>query len=152
MSKKSIRMRVPEGVDFLTAKMFQSLTAEDKETVESTNKYYNKKIIIDGITFDSLLEANYYSNLQFKLAAKEIRGFQVKVKYLLLERVIGKDGRILFPARHYIADFVVANKDGSIEVIDTKGVLTAMYKLKKHLLYIKHKILIKEVWKTTGVK
>lgn len=45
----------------------------------------------------------------------------------------------------YYADFVVEYADGHQEVIDVKGVRTAVYKLKKKLVEALHEVHIREV-------
>ena len=50
--------------------------------------------------------------------------------------------------REYVADFVVWGLDGTAEIIDTKGILTEVYKLKRDIFKEKYpKLTIKEVTK-----
>lgn len=70
-----------------------------------------------------------------------IRSFKMQVKFPLLEKIPGK-----FNEKYYVADFVVYHNDGSVIVEDTKGIPTALYKLKKHLFYIKYKMEIREIY------
>jgi hypothetical protein len=50
-----------------------------------------------------------------------------------------------FSATVYVSDFVYTDQAGAIHVLDAKGVKTAVYQLKKKLLWHVHKIAIEEV-------
>lgn len=91
-------------------------------------KYGNKKTVIDGIKFDSKLEAEYYQLLKFKKASGQIQDFKLQPSFLLQEafKVDGKTYRKI----EYKADFAVLMNDGSEMIVDTKGVLTSEFKLK----------------------
>lgn len=101
------------------------------------NKYKNVRVEIDGIKFDSKFEAEFYfSELQWLQAAGEITKIERQKKYLL-QPAFEYHGKKI-QAINYVADFVVTYKDGSVEVIDTKGVPTPEYLLKKKLLLYKY--------------
>lgn len=101
------------------------------------NKYKNVKVEIDGIKFDSKFEAEFYfSELQWLQAAGEITKIERQKAYLL-QPAFKYQGKTI-RAIHYVADFVVTYKDGRVEVIDTKGVQTKEYLLKKKLLLYKY--------------
>lgn len=97
------------------------------------SKYGAVKTSIDGHTFDSKKEAEFYSNLKFQTMAGEIQGFCLQPMF------------ILAPGLKYKADFVVFNNDGSFEIIDTKGFKTKEYIAKKKVFEDKYKLKIKEV-------
>lgn len=110
-------------------------------------KYNNKKVKLDGYTFDSQKEANYYSELKLLKKAGDIYDFEVKPKYEL----IPKNDK--FRALTFSPDFkIIYNSNGinqPVEVVDIKGskkTLTTNYKLKKKLLYHKLGIYVKEVY------
>lgn len=48
------------------------------------NKYSNKKVTIDGITFDSKKEANRYCELKLLQRAGKIKNLQMQVKYVVI--------------------------------------------------------------------
>ncbi len=101
------------------------------------NKYKNVKVEIDGIKFDSKFEAEFYfSELQWLYAAGEITKIERQKKYLLQPAFKYQDKTIR--SINYVADFVVTYKDGRQEVIDTKGVATPEYLLKKKLLLYRY--------------
>lgn len=107
------------------------------------NKYGNCKIAIDGYTFDSKLEANYYSQLKILQRAKEIVSFNIQPVFELLEGY--KKGKKKIKPITYIADFHVFYADGHEEIIDCKGMKTEVYRIKKKLFEYKYPYTIKEV-------
>ncbi|HWL26765.1 MAG TPA: DUF1064 domain-containing protein [Ureibacillus sp.] len=103
-----------------------------------TNKYSNKKVIVNGHEFDSIAESKYYEQLKWLLASKQIKSFKLQPRYLLQEAF--KKNGITFRKIEYVADFEVHRLNGSIEIIDIKGAPpTAEFKL-KHKLF-EHKYL-----------
>ena len=96
-----------------------------------TNKYNNKKVTIDGIEFDSKIEARYYEYLKELEKQGVVSEFLLQKKYLLLEG-FDKNGKRIRPI-HYIADFEVHYTDGRIEVVDIKGFETPDFRIKKKL-------------------
>lgn len=121
-------------------------------------KYNNKKIEVDGMTFDSKKEANRYKELSLLQKAGEISGLQTQVRYVLIpsQREVSeevytrgenkgknKPGKLLERECTYVADFVYY-KDGKVIVEDTKGFRTKEYIIKRKLmLYVHH---IEDVW------
>lgn len=101
--------------------------------IKKSSKYRSNKTSIDGHTFDSLKEANYYSELKLKLKANEINGFCIQPTF------------ILAPGLKYKADFVVFNTDNSYDVIDVKGYKTKEYIAKKKMFEDKYNLKITEI-------
>ena len=97
------------------------------------SKYRANKVSIDGHTFDSQKEADYYCQLKLRLQAKEINGFCLQPIF------------ILAPGLKYKADFIVFNKDNSCEVIDVKGFKTKEYIAKKKVFEDKYNMKITEI-------
>ncbi|OHX41690.1 DUF1064 domain-containing protein [Cytobacillus oceanisediminis] len=93
------------------------------------SKYGNKKTMCDGYQFDSQAEAKYYEQLKWLKHAKQIKSFKWQPRYLLQEG-FKKNGRTIRKVE-YVADFEVKHLDGSIEVIDVKGVETEVFNLKR---------------------
>ena len=96
------------------------------------SKYGAVKTSIDGQTFDSKKEAEYYSELKIRLQGGDIKGFCLQPVF------------ILAPGLKYKADFVVFNNDGTTEIIDTKGFKTKEYIAKKKVFEDKFNLKIKE--------
>lgn len=95
------------------------------------NKFGNRKTVVDGITFDSRAEAKYYEQLKWLKKAKQINDFKLQPKFLLQEAF--KKNGITIRKIEYKADFEIHNLDGSVEIIDVKGVETEAFKIKKKL-------------------
>ena len=120
-------------------------------------KYRNKKITVNGITFDSKKEYKRYCELSLLEKAGKIHNLQMQVKFVLIpaqyetyERY-GKNGNRLKDGKRcierevsYIADFVY-QKDGKQVVEDTKGMRTKDYILKRKMMLFMHGICIKEI-------
>lgn len=151
-----IRVKVPESFtgDSMTAEEYR-LYADGVSKEEKKLKYRN--VIsknLEGVTFRSNREKKHYALLELLKLKGEIKDFQFQVPYKIVDavkgygRINGKTKEFVFPARHYIADFVVEENDGTIRVQDTKSPATknlAVYRLKKQLMLIKYKILIEEI-------
>ena len=120
-------------------------------------KYNNKKVIVNGIKFDSQKEAKRYQELSMFEKTGVISCLQMQVKFLLIptqyeiaERY-GKKGQKLQSGTKciekecsYYADFVY-KRGGEIIVEDTKGFKTPEYIIKRKLMLYKYGIKIKEV-------
>lgn len=105
------------------------------------NKYHNKKVIVDGLKFDSKSEACRYQVLKKLENNNVISDLRLQVVFDLAPSVV-INGRKK-PALKYKADFVY-NHNGKKIVEDVKGVLTAVYKIKRHLMKSVHGIDILE--------
>lgn len=93
-------------------------------------KYNNKKIVIDGIKFDSKLESSFYIylkalNLELTLQPK----FNLQPSF--------KIGVKTYRAIDYLADFSFTWR-GQILVIDAKGMETEIFKIKRKLLLFRY--------------
>lgn len=95
------------------------------------SKYGAKKTTVDNIRFDSKAEAIYYSKLKLLKQAKQIKSFECQPVFVLLKPF--QKGKRKYRGIKYIADFRVEHLDGTIEIIDVKGVKTAVYSMKKKL-------------------
>ena len=122
----------------------------------NANKYSNKKVVVDGVTFDSKREANRYQELLFLERVGEIKNLKTQVKYTLIPSQFEKvwnprkkayeKGKCLERECSYIADFVYVDiKSGEIVVEDTKGFKTKDYIIKRKLMLYVHDIKIKEI-------
>ena len=104
----------------------------------SNNKYYNKKTVVDGHTFDSRKEARRYRDLKIMERAGVISNLQLQVPFVLFKH--SQYGRVV----KYIADFVY-EENGKQVVEDVKGVRTPVYKLKKRVMAELLGIVIQEI-------
>jgi hypothetical protein len=94
-------------------------------------KYGARKTIVDNIKFDSAAEAMYYRQLKLRKSGNDILDFELQPAFVLLEP-FRKNGKA-FRGIKYIADFKITHLDGSIEIVDVKGVKTDVYRMKRML-------------------
>lgn len=109
----------------------QSLKRRVKKPPIKQPKYNNRKVEIDGHKFDSKLEAQYYTFLKNKKEQGKIKDFSLQPRYTLQE-TFKRDGKT-YRSITYIADFEVLHNDGSAQVIDVKGMMTDVFKIKAKL-------------------
>ena len=91
------------------------------------SKYKNNRVRVDGILFDSQLEADYYSDLKLQLKMGTIKGFCRQPEFVLQEGF--GDIRPIT----YKPDFIVFHNDGNYEIVDTKGFETQEFKRTRKL-------------------
>lgn len=100
------------------------------------NKYRNKKVTIDNITFDSKKEARRYEELKLMEKTGLITNLVLQPRYELL-KVFKKRGKT-HRKIEYIADFKYFDNERQVEVIeDVKGVSTSVFSLKMKLFLYK---------------
>ena len=106
-------------------------------------KYGNKKVIRDGMEFDSVKECQRYCELKLLQRAGVISDLRMQESFELIpsQKV---DGKVVERAVNYVADFVY-QQDGVQVVEDTKGFRTKDYILKRKLMLWVHGIRIREV-------
>lgn len=104
------------------------------------SKYGNRKVQIDGYTFDSNKEGNRYMELKYLFAAGKITDLQLQKPFVLQEAFRDRDGKWQRDIR-YICDFYYFDKEKDEWVIeDVKSSATAdnaVYKLKKKMMAYK---------------
>ena len=122
------------------------------------SKYHNRKVTLDGITFDSKREATRYAELKLLEKAGVIQKLELQKTFELIPaqyEQISRDeyikskgrktkGKCIERAVTYKADFCYW-KDGKQIVEDTKGMKTQAYIIKRKLLLYVHGIRIKEI-------
>jgi hypothetical protein len=95
------------------------------------SKYGNRKVVVDGMKFDSQKEADYYMGVLLPIwKAGELK---------LLARQVPFD---LPGGIRYIADFVTVDREGAVRVIDTKSDATRRIRV-----YINKKKQMRAIWK-----
>ena len=114
----------------------QSSQTEKPKTTKS--KLGNKKVVIDDIQFDSILESRYYQHLKELQDKKEIDHFELQPEFVLIEpyEKYGKKYR----ATKYIADFKIHRSDNQKDfyLVDTKGFITTDFAIKRKLFDSKY--------------
>ena len=91
------------------------------------SKYKNERVQIDGIWFASKKEGAYYERLKLEKRAGKVSWFTMQCPFYLAGGI------------KYIADFLVCREDplvtgSTIQVIDTKGFETDVFKMKRKLM------------------
>lgn len=111
--------------------------AKELALLQKRGKYNAKKVVVNGLRFDSQKEYNRWRQLVLLEQAGEIQGLRRQVPYVLIEK--SRHGRAI----KYIADFCYM--EGGKEVVeDAKGFKTDIYKLKKRLMAELYDIEIRE--------
>ena len=106
------------------------------------SKYHNRKVTLNGVTFDSAKEAKRFLELTVAENAGAIDGLRRQVPFPILD-AYELNGRKVRGVT-YRADFVYF-MDGEMVVEDVKGYRTDVYKLKKKMFESRYGIAISEV-------
>lgn len=120
------------------------------------SKYGNKKVEVNGITFDSKKEAKRYGELLLLEKVGAIQDLRLQVKFVLIPSQYeykwsekkGEEvkGKCLERECTYVADFVYWDNNHDRQVVeDTKGFRTDVYKIKRKLMLKVHGIEITEI-------
>lgn len=91
--------------------------------IKKGNKFHNKKTIVDGITFDSKLEANFYAGYLLPLSKKE--NFTIQFQKVIPIEINNHE------ICRYVADFFIPETQ---TIYETKGIYTASSKIKLRLV------------------
>lgn len=114
----------------VSAKQFREMVGTKKE---KTNKYNAQKIESDGIEFDSKFEAQKWQELKMLERIGVIKDLQRQVRFILQDSYINNKGEKVRPIS-YIADFCYFDtKKKQNIVMDTKGLETEVFRIKKKL-------------------
>ena len=118
------------------------------------NKYHNKKLQVNGESFDSMKELRRWRDLKLLEKAGVITELRRQVPFELIPdqrepdrigpRGGRKPGRMIERKAVYIADFVYRDQDGREVVEDCKGMRTKDYVLKRKILLFRFGIRIFE--------
>lgn len=122
------------------------------------SKYNSRKVIVNGITFDSSKEARRYSELLLLEQAGEIRDLELQKKFVLIPAQYElaentKTGKIIKKCVErecaYKADFCYTDKNGEYHVEDVKGYKKSkaydVFVIKRKLMRQVHGLIIEEV-------
>ena len=126
-------------------------------------KYNNKKVMVDGIKFDSKKEAKRYQELKMLEKAGHITDLKRQAKYVLIpaqyeptsevyakgkEKGKPKKGKLIERECTYYADFVYM-QGGNTIVEDVKGYREGqaynLFVIKRKLMLYVHGIIVKEL-------
>ena len=110
------------------------------------NKYFNKKVIVDGIKFDSKKEAKRYTELIMLKRAGLIKELELQKVFELQPKYTNNKGEHIRSITYKSDFFYYDNQKEQYIVEDTKGFRTDTYKLKKKLFeYVYPNLTIEEI-------
>ena len=142
-------MRGRDSEKVVTAFCMGSLSDIQKRNAggSSMNKYRNKKVNLDGMTFDSMKEAQRWTELKLLERAGEISFLERQPTFVLIPKQV-RDGKVIERQTVYKGDFSYTdNKTGETVVEDVKSPITRTkeYILKRKMMLWEYGIIIKEV-------
>lgn len=108
------------------------------KTLRKRSKFNNKRVVVDGVKYDSKHEYKRYCELLLMEKAGEIKDLQCQVKFSICPKAPNVKGS---RERFYIADFVYTKSDGTKIIEDAKSPPTKKdktYRLKKQLVQVKY--------------
>lgn len=121
------------------------LNNESNELLQNNDKikkkkFGNKKVVMDGITYDSRTEYNRFCELSLLERSGEISDLHHHVPFVLIDK--SEYGSQI----KYVADFTYKDKRGKFIVEDVKvePTKTQLYLLKKRLLAERYGLIISE--------
>lgn len=103
-----------------------------KKSAPKRHKYGARKTIVDGIKFDSQLEAKYYYHLMTLKQLDQVKEIELQPEFLIQDKKKYKGETIRRIV--YKLDFKVVYNDGYTEYIDVKGMTTPVSQLKLKLV------------------
>lgn len=125
------------------------------------SKYYNKKVVVDGIEFDSKKEGQRYRELSLMQRAGKISGLRLQVPFELvpnqyetvtvqLKTKTKQVEKLLERKIEYIADFVYTDLETNETVVeDVKGYKQggayAVFQIKRKLMLHVYGIKVREI-------
>lgn len=92
----------------------------------------------DGVVFDSAMEMRYYRDVVLpRVRSGDIVYFELQKEYILQPKFRRGNNKLVLPIV-YVADFYIEYKDGSVEVIDTKGCPDSVAKIKRKMFWYQY--------------
>lgn len=108
------------------------------------SKYFSRKVVVDGIKFDSKRESEYYLKLKELEKEGKIKDLELQKEFVLQDKF--KIGNKTRREITYRADFCyVTTDDDKLHTVDVKGFRTEVYRLKKKLFEYKYGVELEEV-------
>jgi hypothetical protein len=117
----------------------------------SANKFGARRKELDGVLFDSTLEANVYTLLKHWERSGLITKLELQPRFVLQDGFTDSDGKV-HRKIEYVADFRFTDKDSRDRVIDAKGVVSPIFVIKFKLFKAKYRDIGFEVWTKATLK
>lgn len=111
------------------------------------SKFFSKKVTVEGITFDSKKEGEYYLRLKELEKKGTIKNLELQKEFVLQDKfkINGKTRRSIV----YRADFTyITTEDDKLHVVDIKSPYTAkdkVYRMKKKMFEYRYGIELEEI-------
>lgn len=121
------------------------MTVSSQHRAFRKNKYFAKKVQLDGYTFDSKREAAVYAQLRLLEKAGKITCLTVHQRFQLNAHADFYGGPSPAKVGEYEADFVF-HEGGKMKVVDVKGIDTPLSNWKRKHLKAQSGLEV-EVWK-----
>jgi hypothetical protein len=97
------------------------------------NKYGNRKVVVDGVKFDSTKEANRFCELKLMQRGGVISRLQLQPVFVILDKGVDWEGKAIRGIK-YKADFMYHDNEDRVMVVeDVKGYKTDVYTMKKKM-------------------
>jgi len=106
----------------------------DEDRPRKRQKYNARAVRLGVVTFASKREFDRWAELERAQQAGEIAWYARQLRFMLDDSGSGE----------YVADFIVAHKDGRVVVEDTKGIRTPVYSLKARAVEARYRLEIVE--------
>lgn len=103
---------------------------------DNKSKMKNKKCMVDGHMFDSVMESKFYCYLKKQIELGKILEIKLQPK-IELQAAFDKHGEHHKQIMYY-ADFWVKYADGSEVYIDVKGMVTDVFSIKRKLFAFRY--------------
>ena len=126
-----------EGIIFKIMKVSKEMYSKllNNSINYKQSKYKNKQVKYYGIKFDSKKEGLYYLKLKSMEELGIINNLKLQVKFEL--QPSSKINNKTIRSINYIADFTYYDENNVFHIVDTKGVRTEVYKIKKKMMQYK---------------
>lgn len=112
------------------------------------SKYHNRKVTLDGMTFDSEKEATRWAELRCLQYVGKIYELKRQVEFVLIPTQRDEKGRVIERAVKYIADFTYRSSESNkliVEDVKSPVTRTRDYILKRKMMLYRNGIRIQEV-------
>lgn len=96
-----------------------------------SNKYGAKRTEFNGKIFDSKFEASVAEDLETRKLAKDIKDYDTQFRIEV--DVYNALGEVVAHKRHKV-DFRILHNDGSYELLEAKGMITADYQWRRDIV------------------
>ena len=101
----------------MTAQQYREIMGGTRQPVQKENKYHNKKVEMDGITFDSKKEYSRWLHLKALVTMGVISDLQRQVTFELQPKFTNNKGQHI-RAINYVADFTYTKNGKTTHFLD----------------------------------